>query len=105
MVSHYLHKSMRRRHAVVSGVATETPGCCGRRGSIRTLQRSVSGVPHLAKMLSMKPALLIATWLLLICATLTSADATAPAAAAKTVDWHTSWSDSAFSQAAREHKF
>jgi uncharacterized protein YyaL (SSP411 family) len=52
----------------------------------------------------MKPALLMTTWLLLVSAALTRADATAPGAA-KTVDWRTNWSDSAFSQATREHKF
>ena len=40
----------------------------------------------------MKPALLLA-WLLLVCAPPTSADATAPAATAKTVDWRTSLAD------------
>jgi uncharacterized protein YyaL (SSP411 family) len=47
----------------------------------------------------------VALGLLLVCALLTIADATAPAATAKTVDWRTSWSDSAFSQAAHENKF
>jgi uncharacterized protein YyaL (SSP411 family) len=55
-------------------------------------------------MLSMKPAPLMTTWLFLVCAALTSADPMA-SAAPKTVDWRSSWSDSAFSQAAREHKF
>jgi uncharacterized protein YyaL (SSP411 family) len=67
-------------------------------------------------------ALLATTWLLWIPGAPTTANATAPAnttgaanatapinatapASAKTVNWRTTWSDSAFSQAAREHKF
>jgi uncharacterized protein YyaL (SSP411 family) len=52
----------------------------------------------------MKPVLLMTTWLLFVSAAPTGADAAAPAAG-KTVDWRTTWSDSAFSRAAREHKF
>src|SRR5882757_1136863 len=55
-------------------------------------------------MISMKRAPPIATWLALVSAAVTTAGATAPGAA-KTVDWRTSWSDSAFTQAGREHKF
>jgi uncharacterized protein YyaL (SSP411 family) len=52
----------------------------------------------------MKRAHLIATWLALVSAAVTTAGATVPGAA-KTVDWRTSWSDSAFTQAGRERKF